>query len=71
MLPIPGSGILRRIEGIPAARAVPGITDVLVTIRDGYELVPLPEGSSYLGFYLRSATRHRQLRRRCGRHMPV
>ena len=50
MLPIPGSGILRRIEGIRAARAVPGITDVLVTIRDGYELVPLPEGGSYLGF---------------------
>ena len=50
MVPIPGSGILRRIEGIPAARAVPGITEVLVMIRDGYELVPLPEGSSYLGF---------------------
>jgi biotin carboxylase len=50
MLPIPGSGILRRIEGIRSARAVPGITEVLVTIRDGYELVPLPEGGSYLGF---------------------
>ena len=50
MLPIPGGGILRRIEGTGAARAVPGITDVLVTIRDGYELVPLPEGGSYLGF---------------------
>ena len=50
MLPIPGNGILRRIEGVRAARAVPGITDVLVTIRDGYELVQLPEGGSYLGF---------------------
>ncbi|MGB5259187.1 MAG: ATP-grasp domain-containing protein [Gammaproteobacteria bacterium] len=50
MLPIPGNGVLRRIEGTSAARAVPGITDVLVTIRDGYELVPLPEGGSYLGF---------------------
>ncbi|MDX1696695.1 MAG: ATP-grasp domain-containing protein [Thiohalobacterales bacterium] len=50
MIPIPAAGILRRIEGIGRARAVPGITDVLVTIRDGYELVPLPEGGSYLGF---------------------
>jgi len=26
------------------------IEDILISIRDGYELVPLPEGSSYLGF---------------------
>ncbi|MGB5337829.1 MAG: ATP-grasp domain-containing protein [Gammaproteobacteria bacterium] len=50
MIPIPGAGVLRRIEGITAARAVPGIEDILINIRDGYELVPLPEGSSYLGF---------------------
>jgi biotin carboxylase len=50
MLPIPGAGILRRIEGINAARAVPGVEEVLVSIRDGYQLVPLPEGGSYLGF---------------------
>ena len=50
MIPIPSAGILRRVEGITAARAVPGIEDILINIRDGYELVPLPEGSSYLGF---------------------
>jgi biotin carboxylase len=50
MLPIPGGGILRRVEGLVAARAVPGIEDISIAIRDGYELVPLPEGSSYLGF---------------------
>lgn len=50
MIPTPGAGILRRVEGIPAARAVPGIEDVSIAIRDGYELVPLPDGSSYLGF---------------------
>ena len=33
-----------------------GITDVLVTIRDGYELVPLPEGGSYLGFVFAQCT---------------
>ena len=50
MLPITRAGILRRIEGIKAARAVPWIEDILISRRDGYELVPLPEGNSYLGF---------------------
>jgi biotin carboxylase len=50
MIPIREAGMLRRIEGITAARAVPCIEDILINIRDGYELVPLPEGSSYLGF---------------------
>ncbi|MEN8206587.1 MAG: ATP-grasp domain-containing protein [Pseudomonadota bacterium] len=55
MIPIREAGILRRIEGITAARTVPGIEDILISIRDGYELVPLPEGSSYLGFMFASA----------------
>jgi biotin carboxylase len=50
MIPIPQAGVLRRIEGLRQARAVPGIEEILVSIRDGYELVPLPEGGSYLGF---------------------
>ena len=50
MIPIPGAGIMRRVEGITAARAVPFVKDILINIREGYELVPLPEGSSYLGF---------------------
>ena len=55
MIPIREAGSLRRIEGITAARAVPHIEDILISIRDGYELVPLPEGSSYLGFMFASA----------------
>jgi len=55
MIPIPEAGILRRIEGISAARAVPYIEDILISIRDGYELVPLPEGNSYLGFMFATA----------------
>ena len=55
MIPIQEAGILRRIEGITAARAVPFIEDILVSTREGYELVPLPEGSSYLGFMFASA----------------
>ena len=50
MIPIPRAGVLRRVQGIPAARAVPHIDDVMISLRDGYELVPLPEGASYLGF---------------------
>jgi len=50
MIPVTEAGILRRIEGIPAARAVPWIDDILIGIREGYELVPLPEGAAYLGF---------------------
>lgn len=50
MIPIPEAGILRRIEGITRARAVPWVDDILIGIREGYELVPLPEGAAYLGF---------------------
>jgi len=50
MIPIPRAGILRRIEGISDAKAVSGIEELVISIRDGHELVLLPEGSSYLGF---------------------
>jgi biotin carboxylase len=50
MIPIAEAGILRRIEGIAQARAVPWIDDILIGVREGYELVPLPEGATYLGF---------------------
>jgi hypothetical protein len=50
MIPIARRGILRRIEGILQARAVPCIEEIVISIREGYELVPLPEGASYLGF---------------------
>ncbi len=50
MIPIPGRGTLRRIEGLDAARAVAGVTDIRITIPSGQEVVPLPEGDRYLGF---------------------
>jgi len=50
MIPIKKAGTLRRIEGISRARRVEFIEDIVITVRDGYELVPLPEGASYLGF---------------------
>jgi biotin carboxylase len=50
MIPIPQAGILRRVEGVLAAARVPYVDDVIIDIREGNELVPLPEGGSYLGF---------------------
>ena len=50
MIPIPKAGILKEVRGIDDARAVPDIEDVTITIHVGQRLVPLPEGSRYLGF---------------------
>ena len=57
MLPIPRSGTLRGVHGQPAARAVPGIVGLAVTIPRGREVRTLPEGDRYLGFlFARAAT---------------
>ena len=50
MIPIPKGGIYESVEGVEQARAVRGIEDVIITAKEGQELVPLPEGASYLGF---------------------
>jgi biotin carboxylase len=50
MIPIPRRGILREVKGIDAALAVPGIESVEITAKTDHEIVPLPEGASYLGF---------------------
>jgi biotin carboxylase len=50
MLPIPRRGVLQATSGLEAAAAVPGIESVTITAHPGQELVPLPEGSRYLGF---------------------
>ncbi len=50
MIPVPGPGLYRSVSGMEEARAVTGIEDVIITATEGQQLVPLPEGSSYLGF---------------------
>ena len=50
MIPTTRAGTLRRVEGVLEASRIPGIEDVVIAVREGYELVPLPEGGSYLGF---------------------
>ncbi|MBI4391060.1 MAG: ATP-grasp domain-containing protein [candidate division NC10 bacterium] len=50
MIPIPHAGIYRGVEGLEEARRVPGVGEVTVSAKEGQRIVPLPEGSSYLGF---------------------
>jgi biotin carboxylase len=52
MIPTPARvpSALRAVDGIEAARAVPGVDDVVISVRVGETLVPLPEGQSYTGF---------------------
>ncbi len=57
MLPVPGRGIVRKIYGKQEAKQVPCITDVVITVREGEELIPLPEGGKYPGFIFSRAKR--------------
>ncbi len=50
MIPIPAAGRLEEIRGLEDARGVAGIDDLTITSHLGQQLVPLPEGSQYLGF---------------------
>jgi len=50
MIPIPGAGLLKRVDGVAESAEVPGVEEVDITARVNYPIVPLPEGDSYLGF---------------------
>jgi len=50
MIPVPHGGVLRRVEGINAARAVEGVASVEIDVREGQRLTPWPEGGPYPGF---------------------
>jgi biotin carboxylase len=50
MIPTPRRGVLEAVTGVEEARRVPLVEDVAITAHPGQELVPLPEGSRYLGF---------------------
>ncbi|MDQ3518482.1 MAG: ATP-grasp domain-containing protein [Gemmatimonadota bacterium] len=57
MIPTPAAGVLREVRFVEEARRVPGVTDLVITAHIGQRLVPLPEGSRYLGFiFARSRT---------------
>lgn len=50
MIPVASRGYYRATEGVDEARAVPGVTDVVMTATAGQLLEPLPEGHTYTGF---------------------
>ena len=50
MIPVPQAGILKDVGGVSAAREVPGVEDVIISIPPGQPVEPLPKGGRYLGF---------------------
>jgi biotin carboxylase len=50
MIPILQAGIYRRVEGLEEALQTPGIEEITISAKEGQKILPLPEGSSYLGF---------------------
>jgi hypothetical protein len=57
MIPIPRSGVYRRVDGVEAAGDVPFIEEIQITAKPDQRLLALPEGASYLGFiFARAAT---------------
>ena len=55
MIPITDAGILKRVEGLTEAMQTEFVKDIEIHINPGYELIPLPEGASYLGFIFAQA----------------
>ena len=50
MIPVPHSGVFKKVEGEAEARATAGITSLEITARLHDLIAAWPEGSSYLGF---------------------
>ena len=55
MIPIRKKGLLKRVEGLLEANRVKHIDKIDIIIREGHELIPLPEGNQYLGYIFASA----------------
>ncbi|MEO1996064.1 MAG: ATP-grasp domain-containing protein, partial [Planctomycetaceae bacterium] len=50
MIPTPAVGVLTEVRGLSVAEDVNGIESINIIARPGQLLIPLPEGSIYLGF---------------------
>ncbi len=55
MIPVKEKGLLKRVEGLLDANKEKYIDKIDIIIREGHELVPLPEGNQYLGYIFASA----------------
>lgn len=54
MIPIPGTGLLRGVDGLSEAKKVPYIDGIEITAPLNNPIAPLPEGDGYLGFIFSS-----------------
>lgn len=60
MIPIPRAGRFEAVRGLERAKAILDVEDIVISAHTGQTLVPLPEGSRYLGFlFSRAATPER------------
>ncbi len=50
MLPVHRSGQVNAVSGVESARAVDAVTDVVMTVGAGQDVLALPAGDRYLGF---------------------
>jgi biotin carboxylase len=66
MLPVPGPGVLRAVDGRAEAAAVPGITGLTITIPVGQRVQPLPDGDRYLGFIFAESDTREQVQNALG-----
>jgi biotin carboxylase len=56
MIPIPRVGTLKEVTGCDEAKRVMQVEDVIITAHISQEIVPPPEGASYLGFIFARAS---------------
>jgi hypothetical protein len=54
MIPVPRAGIYESVHGVDEALAVEGIDDVVITVKPGQKMIPVPEGAGYPGFIFAS-----------------
>ena len=61
MIPIRQKGLLKRVEGLLAARQTEYIDKIDIVINQGHELIPQPEGNQYLGYIFSTAETNEQV----------
>jgi len=60
MIPIPkGGGVYQGVECLEQASAIPDVEDVIITAKEGQKILPLPEGASTWGSFLREPDHRR------------
>jgi biotin carboxylase len=57
MIPVPRAGILNEVRGVDRAKQVENIEDIIISAHITREILPPPEGASYLGFIFARASK--------------